>query len=161
MNIYQQWAQEWGVPLVALTDLERRLGIEPDPIIRPADDPIGSEGRQQSLVRLEAPTKGVLLMRNNVGALKNKEGVPVRYGLMNETKAMNEKFKSSDLIGLRRTLITQAMVGSIVGVFVAREMKWEGWTFTGDEHETAQLNFINLVNKWGGDARFATGPGTL
>lgn len=160
MNIYQQWAQQWGIPLVALADLERRLGIGFQPEIA-NDDPAGSEARQQSLVRLEAPKRDCLLFRNNVGALMDDRGVPVRYGLANENKAMNERWKSSDLIGIRRVLVTPAHVGRTLGVFLAREMKHEGWKFKGDSHEAAQLNFIDLVNKWGGDACFATGPGTL
>ena len=47
------------------------------------------------------------------------------------------------------------------GQFVARECKKEGWKFSGDKHEAAQLAFINFVNARGGDARFASGPGSF
>ena len=117
-----------------------------------------SEAKQQSLVRLEAARRGdILLTRNNVGALMDKRGVPVRYGLWNESLGQNLKFKSSDLIGVRRRTIVAADVGSVIGQFVAREMKEEGWKFTGDEHETAQLACITTLLSYGADAAFCTG----
>lgn len=121
-----------------------------------------SESAVMSAVRLEAAAKGILLMRNNVGVLRNQDGVPVRYGLMNETAAMNRSIKSSDLIGIRRVVITPDMVGKTIGQFIARECKHGGWELNPrDSHELAQWEFIRLVGSYGGDAAFTTGKGTL
>lgn len=113
------------------------------------------------MVRLEAPRYGVWLGRNNVGALLDKRGVPVRYGLANESKQMNEVMKSGDLIGIRAVLIQPWHVGTTIGQFVSRECKRPGWTYRGDAHETAQANWAALVTKYGGDAKFATGEGSF
>jgi hypothetical protein len=126
-----------------------------------------SESRVQALVRLEAPEKGVRLWRNNVGVLVDLEGRPVRFGLANDTKALNEKLKSGDLIGWRKTLITPDMVGTYVAVFTSRECKPEDWmpapptNVVRFAREEAQRQWARLVNDDGGDARFATGRGTL
>jgi hypothetical protein len=157
------WAKKWNVPDEALLDLRTQLGLmhfAVEPSIKPTGKH-GSETRQQDLVRLEAPTKNVWLTRNNVGALIDDRGVPVRYGLWNESKQQNTVTKSSDLIGIKPILIGPHHVGQVIGQFVAREMKHEGWHFTGDKHEQGQLNFINFVLAKGGDAAFATGPGSF
>lgn len=121
-----------------------------------------SESRVQSAVRLEASQKNVLMMRNNVGALLDERGVPVRYGLMNESKAMNQAVKSSDLIGIRPVLIGPQHLGATIGQFVARECKHGAWRRSPtDKHEAAQEAFLRLVLANGGDAAFAPGIGTL
>ena len=120
-----------------------------------------NETDAQSTVRLEAAELDVLLWRNNVGVLLDATGRPVRYGLANDSKAMNKKTKSSDLIGLRKVLITPAHVGTIIGQFVAREIKPSGWQYSATDREKAQLNYLNLVVDYGGDASFATERGTL
>jgi hypothetical protein len=115
----------------------------------------------QNLVRLEAAKKDILLWRNNVGAILDVTGRPVRFGLANDSRAMNRITKSSDLIGLRKVLITPAHVGTVIGQFVAREIKPDTWVFTGTDRENAQLNYLNMVAGHGGDATFVTGVGTL
>lgn len=149
------WATKWGIPLECFRDLQMSLGLYTPPMTEAHGK---SEAWAQSAIRLAAAQRGEILFRNNVGALKDASGRWVRYGLANDTKQMNEVLKSSDLIGLRPVLITQAHVGYTLGQFVAVECKEPGWQFTGDPHETAQLAFINLVNSKGGAARFATGP---
>lgn len=119
------------------------------------------ESEVQSLVRLEAAKKMIRLWRNNVGAGTLKNGAFIRWGLCNESAAVNDRMKSSDLIGIRAVKITPDMVGRTIGVFVARECKREGWVYTGDEVEEAQLRFLHLIRDMGGDAGFATGEGTL
>jgi len=116
-----------------------------------------SESQVQEAVRLAAGKAGWLLWRNNVGAGKLDNGSFIRWGLANDTKQMNESLKSSDLIGIRPVLITQEMVGSVIGQFVAREVKRDGWAYSGSTREKAQRAFIELVNSRGGDAAFTTG----
>jgi hypothetical protein len=53
------------------------------------------------------------------------------------------------------------MVGMTIGQFVSREIKGSDWKFTGNERETAQLRWIELITGMGGDACFATDEGTL
>jgi hypothetical protein len=91
-----------------------------------------------------------------VGALLDARGVPVRYGLANESKTMNEVFKSGDLIGIRPVTIAQAMVGTVIGQFVSAEVKTSGWKYTGSGREKAQRNWIDLVRSLGGEASFVT-----
>lgn len=121
----------------------------------------GSESKQQSLIRLEATTKGMTLFRNNVGALIDDRGIPVRYGLANESKQMNKVIKSSDLIGIRPLMITQDMIGKTIGQFVSIEVKSENWKYTGTEREIAQKAWIDFINNHGGFAIFANRPEDL
>lgn len=159
--MFDQWLMKWGnqLPHDAVVDLYRMLGTDSHaPAVTPGT---GSESRQQSLVRIDAAQKQIWLTRNNVGVLMADNGQPVRYGLANESKEQNKVFKSSDLVGIKSVVITQAHVGHVLGQFVARECKKEGWQYSGDKHEAAQLAFINFVNARGGDARFASGPGSF
>ena len=158
MNI-QSWAKKWGVSPEALKELHMALGLVNTDPTTPA---VGNnEAAVQVRIRLEASDKGGILWRNNVGALKDLRGVPVRYGLANESKAMNEAIKSSDLIGIRPVVIQPYHVGQTLGQFVAREVKEPTWEYSATLHEVAQLRFLNLVASLGGDACFATGEGTL
>jgi hypothetical protein len=161
VSVIHQWAIKWGVRLDAVQDLQLMLGTLTLPPSAQSSGPAKSEAWAQSAVRLEASEKGVKLWRNNVGALLDRNGRLVRYGLANDSQQMNEKIKSGDLIGWRPVLITPAHVGHTLGQFVSREIKEPGWQYTGTEREAAQLTWANVVNAAGGDARFATGPGTL
>lgn len=105
-------------------------------------------------IRLKASQKGWYLWRNNVGATYTKNGDFIRFGLANDSKEINFRLKSSDLIGIKPMKITQEMVGKTVGVFVAREIKHGKWKYAGTQREEAQLNFVNLINSLGGDAEF-------
>lgn len=152
-----QWALRHRVSYAAVQDLCALLGtVRPNPA--PADGAAQSEAHVQSAVTLEAPKHGVLLFRNNVGALRDARGRLVRYGLANDSAALNKRLKSSDLIGWRRVLIQPHHVGSTIAQFTARECKPSDWVWSGSAHEVAQLNFINLVTADGGDAAFATSP---
>lgn len=161
MNNLHEWARRWNVPLEMFRDLQMTLGTYTAPL--PADAPEAgkSEAWAQSAVRLEASEKGVKLFRNNVGVLENKTGRPVRYGLGNDSSKMNEVIKSADLIGVRPVVILPHHVGHTFGQFVSREIKAPNWQYTGGGREPAQLAWANLINANGGDAAFATGPGSL
>lgn len=116
-----------------------------------------TESLTQQRVRLEAARDMLQLWRNNTGVLKNENGVPVRYGLCNDSKELNQKIKSSDLIGITPTLITQEMVGYFLGVFTAIECKPEDWKFLqSDKRAVAQLAYHDIVRQAGGFAGFAT-----
>lgn len=155
-----KWAIRYGISKAALVELEQIFGLNGSHVI-----PVGgvdkSESYVQSLVRLEAPRANCNLFRNNVGVLADSTGRPVRYGLANDSKQVNERYKSADLIGWRKLSITPDMVGSHVAQFLSRECKEPGWRFSGTEREVAQLNWATLVVAAGGDAAFVTGTGSL
>lgn len=159
-----QWASRHAVTPAALAELRTLMGLEgcaivtPDPK-RPAEP--ASEAYIQSGIRLEAAREDILLFRNNVGALLDERGVPVRYGLANDSKQMNDRIKSADLIGIRKVLIGPQHIGRTLGLFVSRECKAAGWKYRGDKHEQAQQRWLDLVLSYGGDAAFAAGPGSF
>jgi len=93
--------------------------------------------------------------RNNSGVLKNPDGVPVRYGLGNESKKINKVRKSSDLVGFLPVTITQSMVGHTIAVVTVTEAKKEGWRYTATDDERAQKAFIDIIVKFGGIGCFA------
>lgn len=146
MNVFYTWARHWGVPTAAVQELINLLSVNCNAI----GNNNASEKTISAVVRLEASRKGILLWRNNVGVMKDERGVPVRYGLANDSKRVNDALKSSDLIGIRPN-----------GQFVAREVKAAGWRYTGTAREEAQLNFITLVQTYNGDACFTDGEGSL
>jgi len=152
---FDVWKQRWP-------DAAKELVALLVPPVETRDSMPGSEARVQSEVRLEAASKGVRLWRNNVGQLLDEQGRPIRYGLANESKALNESLKSSDLIGWRPVTVTADMVGRKLAVFVSRECKRPGWHMTpGDDRAQAQARWLALIAADGGDACFASGVGTL
>jgi hypothetical protein len=121
-----------------------------------------SEAAVQQQIRLEGGRRGVPLLRNNVGASFDKTGRLIRYGLGHDSAKTNNVFKSSDLIGIWPRLVTQDMVGQVIGQFVAVECKRPGWVFcASDEHAVAQKNFGDWVARHGGLFLFATSPTDL
>ena len=145
------WAAAWGIPPEALADLTRRLIPDPPPV-----HPGYSETAVQSRIRAEASEAGAVLWRNNVGAAG-----ALRWGLANDSHAVNLRVKSSDLIGIRPLIITPEYVGATVGIFMAREVKRSGWKYTGTPRERAQLRFLEIVASMGGDASFTTREGSI
>lgn len=110
------------------------------------------ESAVTSHVRLRAAQLNCLLWRNNCGGFYDDTGRFVRYGLGSEAK-----LASSDFIGIRPVLITPDMVGQVLGVFTAVEMKADGWRFRpNDKHVQSQKKFIDIVNAAGGFAGFAS-----
>lgn len=116
------------------------------------------ESNAQTSLRLLASQAGARLWRNNVGAGKLENGSFIRWGLANDSAAVNAQIKSGDLIGIRPVLIAPGHVGRTLGVFVSREVKRPGWRFRpNDPREVAQQRWADLVNSLGGDAAFSTG----
>jgi hypothetical protein len=154
------WAIRHRVSAQALHELQIIFGMVDVSPPNPATAG-KSEEAVQATVRLEASQMGVHLFRNNVGALTDARGVPVRYGLANDSKKLNSVIKSGDLIGWRSVLITPQHVGQRLAVFVSRECKHAGWHYSGGEREEAQLAWAMLVTSAGGDASFCTGTGSF
>lgn len=154
------WMLRHGVTPLAMQELAQLLGLRAQHET-PTDARHGSEAYVQSAVRLEAAQAGWRLWRNNVGVLEDVTGRPVRYGLGNDSPKLNAVLKSADLVGWAPIVITPAHVGQTIAQFKSRECKPAGWTYTGTPRETAQLTWANLINVEGGDAKFASGPGTI
>lgn len=166
MTALYAWASRWNIPMAAIADLQNELGLAgtPGP---PLDHTfqrglLATEEHVSTALRLEAGRKGVLLWRNNVGALKREGGEGfVRFGLANDSEAVNKRIKSADFVGIKPVTVTQEMVGQVVGIFVSREVKAAGWSYTGTDREQAQQRWALLVKSFGGDACFVTGEGSL
>lgn len=156
--ILDNWAKQWKIPEIALFDLKQQMRTI---VIEGSYKDDLSEVGVQSLIRIEATKKGCRLWRNNVGAAYMKDGSFLRYGLANDSAALNKQIKSADLIGIRPVVITASMIGSTIGQFISREVKSSKWRYTGNDREKAQLAWINLIISFGGDACFANSEGTL
>jgi len=109
-----------------------------------------SEAAVQAEVRLKAAKLGILLFRNNSGAFQDDSGRWCRFGLANDSSAMNKVCKSSDLVGIGPG-----------GIFHAYEVKHPSWRYTGTPREVAQKAFLDLVIARGGIAKFITSPEDL
>lgn len=157
--ILHEWAARWGVSHDAVADLRAMFCLEGTAEHHTA--PATPEGSVLALVRQEAAQKGLRVWRNNNGAVHTADGRFVRFGLANDSETVNKRIKSADLIGCRPIVITHAMVGHTIGQFVSREVKAANWHYTGTDREQAQWRWAQLVVGLGGDAKFATGVGTL
>lgn len=115
------------------------------------------ESPVQQRIRLAAAQNHIDLWRNNSGAYQDERGNFIRYGLCNDSAQLNERIKSSDLIGVTPIFITAEHIGRIVGVFTAIETKPSDWVFReSDKRAVAQKAFHDIVLKNGGYAGFAT-----
>jgi hypothetical protein len=159
MTILSTWAARHNIDPRAIADLQMMMtgAYDTPAVLREGQ----SESAVQSLIRLEASRAGARLWRNNSGAGKLENGSFVRWGLANDSEALNRVVKSSDLIGIRPVVITQQMVGTTIGQFLAREVKHAGWAYRASDREVAQLKFITIVNALGGDAAFCDGEGSI
>lgn len=158
--LFDTWAKKWKIPVAALAELKDMTG-QSMPHTIGIDRKIVNEQDASNAIRREASkTQNELLWRNNVGAYQTDEGGFVRYGLANDSKQINQRIKSSDLIGLQQVRITPDMVGSVIAQFASREVKKPGWKYSGSAHERAQLAWIELILFLGGDACFITTENT-
>lgn len=106
---------------------------------------MANETDRLNALRIAGATRGWRLFRNNSGVLFDRSGRPVRYGLANESKAMNAMYKSGDLIGFTAD-----------GRFISIEDKP-----IGGDIEPAQVRWRDLVLSCGGIALIAYGPEDL
>jgi hypothetical protein len=87
--------------------------------------------------------------------MTDQTGRLIRFGLGNESPALNARWKSSDLIGLLPVLVQPSHVGKTLGVFLAVETKKPGWRLTpGDKRGQAQAAFLQSVRGFGGVGGF-------
>lgn len=155
MNDLLRWAQRNNITQAAMSELRQIL----DGVTQQTRTGIthGSEAAMQNRVRLQASQRGWLLFRNNVGAGTLQNGRFMRWGVANDSAAMNQHIKSGDLIGVKPVVIMPDMVGLTIGQFVSREIKKPNWHYTGNEHERAQRRWVDLLASYGADAAFSTG----
>ena len=114
------------------------------------------ESATASHIRLDAAQHGIELWRNNVGACMDDRGRMIRYGLCNDSPILAKHVKSSDFIGIAPVVVTQEMVGHVVGVFTAVETKASDWKMVpSDKRGIAQAAFHDIVLRSGGFAGFA------
>ena len=151
------WAHQWAISVEALEALRVVMGCTEYNTNVDRKPEGESEAWVQQKVKLKASEIGARLWRNNVGVLFDETGRPVRYGLANDSKALNSQIKSSDLIGIMPAKIRPEDVGKTIGIFTSIEVKRPGWKYTGKEREVAQLAWINLIVSLGGIAAFSTG----
>lgn len=157
-DLLTAWAIRHNISPLAMVELRAAM-IGADVAL--TAEPALSEAAVQNNVRLEASRLGHRLWRNNVGAGKLDTGSFVRWGLANDSAAVNTQIKSADLIGIRSVIITPAHVGTKIGQFLSREVKHAGWKYRGTDRERAQLKWAEIINGLGGDAQIVTGVGSI
>ena len=157
VTVIADWAARHGVPPAALAELVALLVAPAVPGPPPAR--MRTEADVQAHARGAGYSQGYRLWRNNVGALVDSRGVPVRYGLANDTPALNSSIKSGDLIGWQSVLIQPEHVGQRLAQFVSVECKAPGWPGVrpGNAREQAQARWALLVRAAGGQAHFVAG----
>lgn len=144
MNSILTWAHRHSIPHAAIADLLHILGMAAPPLQQAG---AGGEAAVQAAVRLEAARRGVRLWRNNSGVAMNDRGQPIRFGVANESAAINKVFKSSDLIGIGPD-----------GKFWAIECKKPDWVYRdSDQRAVAQAAFLKLIVAAGGVGKFVRG----
>lgn len=152
-----QWANRHGLSNDALSEL--LVILDPSVMDRESAGDLGTEKGVQTAIQIEAPRIGGGLWRNNSGVLADDRGVPVRFGLGNTSKKLNTVWKSSDLIGITPVNVSQGMVGRVVGVFTAMEVKEPGWKKPRKGREEAQSAFMGTIRAKGGIAAFVQSVG--
>lgn len=117
---------------------------------------MSSETVVQQRTRLAFASIGPM-WRNNSGAYQDDTGRWVRYGLGNDSAALNAAVKSSDLIGITPVTawLHSANAWVTLGVFTALEVKPSGWVLKpSDDRAIAQEKFHGIVREVGGFAGF-------
>jgi len=154
---YEQWAARHPQ---AAADLTAMIAQAQTPTVQHLGK---SEAWAQQQIRLQIAQAGGMTWRNNVGATPARcdecgaKQTPVRYGLCNDSAQLNQRFKSSDLIGILPRRVQPHDVGRVIGQFVSIEAKRPGWSFSGKGREAGQAAWLALVAKMGGVATCSTG----
>lgn len=152
-----EWALKHKITPAALRDLCHTC-VYTQPVVGDGE----SESTVQRDVRLEAAALGKYLFRNNKGAGTHEEsGNFIRWGLCNDTKVLGSSVRSADLVGFEPIIITPEWIGCKVARFLSVECKPEGWSWSGTQHEMAQLKWATLINAEGGRAIITTKTGVL
>lgn len=113
----------------------------------------------QTRLRMQNQHNRSLLYRNNSGALPDKTGQLVRFGLGNDSQQLNKVWKSPDSVGGTRITITPEMVGRTFLVLTGFEDKRPGWKLLpSDARGHAQHACIMDWRNAGGIAGFITEP---
>lgn len=158
MSILSDWARRHAVGPQAMFELYELMGFTPEvPEVCKGKD----ESYVQSFLRLQGPPLGYNLARNNRGALPNEKGVPIRFGLWNDTAALDKVCKSGDLIGYQSGWFRDYETAEPVKVAVfsmveCKRATWRGFN-PDDPREAAQQRCISMVLTAGGIATFSTG----
>lgn len=162
MNL-QTWAMRWGHLLPPEAQNEFNQIMFPHNFVGPEPSELSESAVQANIRLAHSQEFGGALYRNNSGAAmminpKRPDDPPrhVRFGLGNDSKRINDKWKSSDLIGITPIEITTAHIGKRLGVFTAVEVKQPGWTLKpSDKRAHGQATFMNAVAMLGGLSGFA------
>jgi len=164
---YEEWASRYPEAAQELTQVTAMC----KPGEADGEGAYNDEAGAQQNARFVIARAGGLVWRNNVGAtpavveahcpkcnfnFEIKQRI-VRYGLCNDSHQLNAMFKSADLIGVMPRRITQQMVGSIIGQFLAVEVKTPGWSYKGKGREVQQQAWLSLAATRGAIAQFSTG----
>lgn len=162
MSTIDDWASTWGVSGLAMADLRARLAAQCRTAAA-AGDGISEAAVQSRFSLTSAADPDLLAWRNNVGACEATNGRVIRYGLANDSKAMNEIVKSGDKIGIKRHLVRPCDVGRHLGLFVSVEFKRQDWKMpaTPDAHTQAQINWQATISAYGGIAHIYNGNNPL
>lgn len=148
-----EWARRHQISTHAVMELMDMM--DPTRLTTSSSGELSSEQAVQSGIRLRAASLGIPLWRNNSGVLKDERGVPVRFGLANDSAKVNKQFKSPDLVGIWPMEIKPEHVGKVVGRFAGIECKRPGWKGPKTDKEAGQSRFLQHVNALGGVGMFA------
>lgn len=154
-----QWQQKHNISAEAMGDLAIITGRVPASLYTPSQGAT-SEEATQSRLRVIAPSLASHLWRNNNGVMEDGDRY-IRFGLANDSKKLNDVFKSSDLIGITQMRIGPQHFGRTVGIFTAIEVKHPRWVTPENDRDEAQSNYLQHVNANGGLGFFCTHPGQL
>lgn len=135
---FEQWVQAYQISPQAVAAL---YGM----VLPQFNAGATSEAATQNQIRIEASKFGFTMWRNNNGAVTTDDGRHIRFGVGNDSKKLNDIWKSPDLIGVGPN-----------GRFVGCEVKRPGWRAPENKRDRAQLNCLNQINALGGIGFFAT-----